>query len=64
VPVNDLIHNEGVTECVVHQLNMRVDEPLPLVEPKFTETPAILLFPPKRFWYKPKLNKWLPGIIL
>jgi hypothetical protein len=47
--VNELIHNEGAGEFLTHQLNMRVDEPLPLVEPNLTETVAILLFPPKRF---------------
>ena len=51
------MHNDGAGECWAHQLNMRVDEPLPLVEPNLTETAAILLFPPKRFWFKPKLNK-------
>jgi hypothetical protein len=40
--VNDLIHKEGAGEFLTHQLNMRVDEPLPLVEPNLTETAAIL----------------------
>ena len=60
----DVMHNEGAGECLTHQLNMRVDEPLPLVEPNLTETAAILLFPQKRFWFKPKLNNRPPEIIL
>ena len=43
-----VMHNEGAEERLTHQLDMRVDEPLPLVEPNLTETVAILLFPQKR----------------
>jgi hypothetical protein len=35
---------------------MRVDDPSPLVEPKFIEAAHILWFPPSLLGNKPKLN--------
>jgi hypothetical protein len=43
---------------------MRVEDPLPLVQPKLIEGPTIILLPPKCFWYNPKLNNLELGIYI
>jgi hypothetical protein len=58
--INEDKHVSLFVFCL-QKLNLRVEDPLPLVLPKFILAPTILLFPPKFFWYNPKLNNF--GII-